>query len=167
MIFGKKKTSAENSKSKKNLPQNEPLSADVRALMQETVTACRTNDKNEFLAQIPSINGKIAVHLSSIQPPHWIAMTAAIADAYIRFGETEIATLKYESICEYDALRFADQEGTYRHFLILSGLYVKDEAYKKAADALEKGLDLYTKAGLAGSAEIRQRREEIDRLRNR
>ena len=151
----------------KDLQQNGPSPMIILGFLQEAATVCQTNNKAEFMSKIPIINGKTAVYLSSINPLHWVSMAAAIADAYIRFGEYELATLRYESICEYAQLRFADKKETFGDFYNLSKLYERDKKYKKAADTLEKGLDLYKKAGIANQNEINQYKAEISNLRKK
>ena len=148
----------------KGLRQNGPGRTEITNLMQTTAALTQTSNKDEFVAGIPSVNGKIALYLSSIDPLMWISMTTAIADAYSRFGELEIATLKYESICEYAELRFADKKETFGDFVNLSKLYIMQYEYKKAAAAREKGLDLYIKAGLASQEEIDFHRNQINKI---
>lgn len=164
MKFGKKKAAA---KAQAQNQAHQALANEVRHFYEETARVMSLQDKDAFLREIPAINVMLQKYLAFVEPMPWVALHAATADAYRKFGELEMAALKYETVCDYAAMHFGNTRETFGDFYILSEIYAQQGAYGKAAAALEKGLDLYERGGQAQPGEIASYRNKAAALKAR
>lgn len=162
MKFGKKKTAAQD-----KTQEYQALANEVRHFFEESARVMSLQDKGAFLREIPAINVMLQKYMAFVEPLAWVSLHAATADAYRKFGELEMAALKYETVCAYAETHFGNTRETFGDFYALSEIYAQQGAYGKAVEVLEKGIDLYEGGGQAQPGEIAGYRNKMAGLKVR